>query len=84
MAMHEFLAQDRVIWGEPAQEALLAEVQRRGSSRVFIVTGKTLNRQTPLIGQLTQALGDRFVGCFDACIEHTPRRTVMELSLIHI
>ena len=80
MAMHEFLAQDRVIWGEPAQEALLAEVQRRGSSRVFIVTGKTLNRQTPLIGQLTQALGDRFVGCFDACIEHTPRRTVMDAA----
>lgn len=80
MAMHEFLAQDRVIWGEPAQEALLAEVQRRGSSRVFIVTGKTLNRQTPLIGQLTQALGDRFVGCFDECIEHTPRRTVMDAA----
>jgi len=80
MAMHEFLAQDRVIWGEPAQEALLAEVQRRGSSRVFIVTGKTLNRQTPLIGQMTQALGARFVGCFDACIEHTPRRTVMDAA----
>ena len=80
MAMHEFLAQDRVIWGEPAQEALLAEVQRRGSSRVFIVTGKTLNRQTPLIGQMTQALGARFVGCFDECIEHTPRRTVMDAA----
>ena len=82
MAMHEFLAQDRVIWGEPAQDALLAEVQRRAASRVFIVTGKTLNRQTPLIEHLARALGSRFVGCFDECVEHTPRRTVFEAARV--
>lgn len=82
MAMHEFLAQDRVIWGEPAREAVLAEVERRAASRIFIVTGKTLNRQTPLIRELSQALGMRYVACFDECMEHTPRRTVIEAARV--
>ncbi|NBS39427.1 MAG: iron-containing alcohol dehydrogenase [Betaproteobacteria bacterium] len=47
---------------------------------MFIVTGKTLNRQTPLIRELSQALGMRYVACFDECMEHTPRRTVIEAA----
>ncbi|NBO13103.1 MAG: iron-containing alcohol dehydrogenase, partial [Betaproteobacteria bacterium] len=80
MPMHEFLAQDRVIWAEPAEQAVLAEVQRRAANRVFVVTGKTINRETPLVKGFARALGERFVGCFDQCVEHTPRRTVIEAA----
>ena len=46
---HEFLAQDRVIWGKPAAQAVVEEADRRGAQRVFIVTSKTLNRSTDAI-----------------------------------
>jgi len=74
--MHEFLAQDRVIWGKPAAEALIEEADRRQAKRIFIVTSKTLNRKTPAVESLRHALGERCVGTFDECQEHTPRASV--------
>ncbi len=75
--IHEFLAQDRVIWGTPAAEAVVAEAERRGASRVFIVTSKTLNRKTDAVDKIRSALGARHAGTFDECIEHTPRASVI-------
>ena len=39
--MHEFLAQDRVIWGKPAAQAMIEEADRRQAQRIFIVASKT-------------------------------------------
>ncbi len=75
--MHEFLAQDRVIWGKPATQAVLEETERRGAKRVFIVTSRTLNTRTDVIERLREALGERYAATFDACIEHTPRASVI-------
>ena len=77
VGMHEFLAQDRVIWGQDAANALIAEADRRQAKRLFIVTSKTLNRKTPAVQALRDALGERCVGTFDECQEHTPRHTVI-------
>lgn len=74
---HEFLAQDRVIWGLPAAEAVVAEADRRAAQRIFIVTGRTLNRKTDAIERIRAALGLRCVGTFDECVEHTPRESVI-------
>ncbi len=74
---HEFLAQDRVIWGKPAAQAAVEEADRRGAKRVFIVTSRTLNRKTDAVAKIRAALGDRHVGTFDECIEHTPRPSVI-------
>ena len=74
--MHEFLAQDRVIWGQDAGEALIAEAKRRGCTRLFIVTSKTLNRKTSAVEAMRQKLGSLCVGIFDECQEHTPRNSV--------
>ena len=60
--IHEFLAQDRVVWGKPAAEAVLDEVARRGAKRVFIVTSKSLNRKTDAVERIRLALGDRHAG----------------------
>ena len=74
---HEFLAQDRVIWGKPAAAAVVEEADRRGSQRVFIVTSKTLNRKTDAVKKIRDALGQRCAGLFDECQEHTPRASVI-------
>jgi alcohol dehydrogenase class IV len=74
---HEFLAQDRVIWGKPAAQAVVEEADRRGAKRVFIVTSKTLNRTTDAVAAIVRALGARHVGTFDECVEHTPRPSVI-------
>jgi alcohol dehydrogenase class IV len=74
---HEFLAQDRVIWGKPAAQAVLEEADRRGAKRVFVVTSKTLNRTTDAVSTVVRALGDQHVGTFDECVEHTPRASVI-------
>ncbi len=75
--LHEFLLQDRVIWGTPAAEAVLAEADRRRAQRIFIVTSKTLNRSTDAVANIRQALGARHVATFDECVEHTPRASVI-------
>ena len=75
--MHEFLAQDRVIWGSPAAAAVVAEADRRNAERIFIVTSKSLNRKTDAVQKIRAALGSRHVGSFDECIEHTPRDSVI-------
>ncbi|MFN0161592.1 MAG: iron-containing alcohol dehydrogenase [Burkholderiales bacterium] len=75
--MHEFLAQERVIWGKPAALAAVEEADRRGARRVFIVTSKTLNRKTDAVERIRAALGARHVGTFDECVEHTPRPSVI-------
>ena len=75
--VHEFLAQDRVVWGKPAAQAVVEEADRRAAKRVFIVTGRTLNRQTDVVTKIRSALGTRCVGTFDECREHTPRDSVI-------
>ena len=75
--LHEFLAQDRVIWGKPAAQAVVEEADRRAAKRLFIVTGRTLNRQTDVVTKIRAALGKRCVGTFDECREHTPRDSVI-------
>lgn len=75
--MHEFLAQERVVWGKAAATAALEEADRRGARRVFIVTSKTLNRKTEAVARIRAALGARHVGTFDECVEHTPRPSVI-------
>jgi len=78
--MFAFLPLDRVVFGTPVATALLQEVQLRKAQRVFVVTGRTLNQKTDLIRQATAGIADNVVGIFDACVEHTPRDTVIALT----
>jgi len=77
---YDFLSQERIIWDKPAAEAVLEEADRLGAQRVFIVSSKTLNRKTDVIDGIRKKLGNRFVGIFDECREHTPRPSVMEAA----
>ena len=76
----QFLEQDRVHFGTPADQALGTEVTQRGAQRVFVVAAKSLTRKTDAVTQALAQIAPRVVGLFDDCVEHTPRDSVMALA----
>ena len=78
--VYEFLAQDRVIFGRPAHEAVVETADKLGKKRLLIVASKTLSRRTDVVSRITTALGERSVGVFDECVEHVPRSSVLQLA----
>jgi maleylacetate reductase len=69
-------AQERVIHGKPAAEAVRAEIERLGARRVLLLTTRSLTNGR-LIRDVTSALGDRCAGKFDAIRAHSPREAVI-------
>jgi alcohol dehydrogenase class IV len=74
---YDYIPQERIVFGRPSAEAIRAEAERLGKSRLFIVTARSLNRKTTAIDDLRAALGELVVGLYDDCIAHTPRETVL-------
>jgi maleylacetate reductase len=68
---------DEVVFGQPAAEAILGEVDRLHCSRAFLMVSGTLNRQTDEIDRIRKALGPRYAGTFDAMPAHSPREGVI-------
>lgn len=75
---YRYLAQDRVTYGVPAASALTEEVAQVGAERVLIVASRSLIHKTPVVAEVTAALGDRVAAVFDGCREHTPIDTVID------
>jgi alcohol dehydrogenase class IV len=71
---------ERVISGQRSLESLAAEVDRYGSRRVVLVTGKTLGASA-LVSRATALLGSRGVLVFDGARQHVPASTVEALVL---
>ncbi|WP_431857627.1 iron-containing alcohol dehydrogenase [Azospirillum sp.] len=78
--VYEFLAQDRVIYGRPAAEAVVETADKLGKSRLLIVASRTLSRRTDVVPGIRAALGSRCIGVFDDCVEHVPRASVLALA----
>ena len=72
-----FGAMDEVVFGMPAAEAIVAQVDRLGVSRAFLMVSGTLNRETDEIEKIRSALGARCAATFDAMPPHTPREAVI-------
>lgn len=72
-----FGAMDEVIFGTGAAEAIVAQVDRLGINRAFLMVSGTLNRETDEIEKIRTALGARCAGTFDAMPPHTPREAVI-------
>lgn len=75
--IYAYLPQERVIFGQPAAEAVADECARLAAERVFIVAAHTLAARTPLIEAIKVGLGARFAGLFDRCKAHTPWATAL-------
>jgi maleylacetate reductase len=72
-----FGAMDEVVFGTPAAEAVVAQMDRLGATRAFLMVSGTLNRQTGEIEKIRKALGSRCAATFDAMPPHTPREAVI-------
>jgi maleylacetate reductase len=72
----EWPAQERVIHGTPAAEAVRAEMDRIGAKRVLLTTTRSLT-DSRLVREVISALGDRCVGKFSAISAHSPREAVI-------
>ena len=72
-----FGAMDEVVFGRPASEAIVEQIDRLKASRAFLMVSGTLNRETDEIGKIRRALGPRCVATFDAMPAHTPRAAVI-------
>ena len=72
-----FGAMDEVVFGRPAADAVVAQMDRLGTTRAFLMVSGTLNRQTDEIEKIRRSLGPRCVATFDAMPPHTPREAVI-------
>jgi maleylacetate reductase len=72
----QWTAQERVIHGRPAAEAVPAEMERIGAKRVLLLTTRSLT-ESRLVREVTAALGDRCVGRFSDIHAHSPREAVI-------
>src|ERR671919_85659 len=72
-----FTGMDRVVFGRPAAEAVAEAAERLGAKRVFILAGKTLNRETDAVRRIVGALGSRYAGVHDDMPAHSPRDAVV-------
>lgn len=78
--MFEFLAQERVGWGTPANQAIKREMDRIGVSRALIVASSSIATKTRVIEDIKTELGDSVAGVFTGCQEHTPIGTVIDCA----
>jgi len=69
-------AQERVVHGKPAAEAVPEEIERIGAKRVLLLTTRSL-KDSRLVREVTSALGDRCVGSFSDIHAHSPREAVI-------
>lgn len=71
-------AQERVIFGSPAPEAVVADADHYGAERIFVTSTRSLARlgDGPL-QRIEAALGSRHVGTFAEIASHSPREDVI-------
>jgi maleylacetate reductase len=72
-----FGAMEEVVFGRPAAEAVVEQMDRLGTNRAFLMVSGTLNRETDEIEKIRRALGARYAATFDAMPAHTPRSAVI-------
>jgi alcohol dehydrogenase class IV len=67
----------RVYSGEGALGSIKAEVARNRARRAFIVCGRSVSRNTPLIGKMRERLGELYAGCYDEMEKDSPLGPVL-------
>src|SRR4051812_44780084 len=77
---YRFPPMESVVYGRPFAEALREQVEQSGANSVFLLTSGTLSRETDMVGQLRQALGNRLAGVFARIGAHTPRVDVVSAA----
>ncbi len=75
--VYRFPPMESVIYGRPFAEALKEQVEESGANSVFLLASGTLNRETDMVEQVRNALGNRLAGVYAKIGAHTPRVDVV-------
>ena len=67
----------RLYSGNDALENLPAELKRHKARRAFIVCGRSVSRNTPLVNRMRAILGDALAGVFDEMAKESPLSAVV-------
>jgi maleylacetate reductase len=71
-------AQERILFGRPAAESVVAEARRYGASRVFVTSTRSLAKlKDGPLQRIERALGDMHVGTYTAIGAHSPREDIV-------
>jgi len=76
--IYRFPPMESVIYGRPFAEAVKDQVEQSGATAVFLLASGTLARETGLVGQIRDALGNRLAGIHARIGAHTPRTDVVD------
>jgi maleylacetate reductase len=72
------MAQERVVFGTPAEAAVVAEAESCGASRVFLTSTRSLaQKENGPLRRLERALGAAYAGTYAAIRSHSPREDVV-------
>lgn len=80
MYRHDFRAVGypvRLYSGQDALESLPAELKRQRSQRAFIVCGRSVSRNTPLVSRVRAILGESLAGVYDEMAKESPLSAVI-------
>ena len=71
-------AQERVVFGTPAPQAVVKEAEHYGAQRIFVTSTRSLTAldDGPL-QKVEAALGHRYAGTFSTIASHSPREDVI-------
>jgi len=71
-------AHERIVFGLPAGEAVVAEAERIGAQRVFVTSTRSLaQKENGPLQRMEKALGARHVGTYATIRSHSPREDVV-------
>lgn len=74
-------AQERVLFGQPAEQAVLNEIERYEHRRVLVVSTRSLlSREAGPLQRIERALGSRRVETFGTVRAHSPREDVIAIA----
>src|SRR3954466_5966025 len=77
---YRFPPMESVVYGRLFAEAAKEQVDRSGANAVFLLASGTLNRETDMVQQLRNAIGNRLAGVHARIGAHTPRTDVVEAA----
>jgi alcohol dehydrogenase class IV len=78
--VYDNLPIERIIARVPAAQALADEVEHLGRTRIYVLSSRTLNRETDVVSSVVSILGERCVGVFDSIGAHAPLDDVINFA----
>jgi maleylacetate reductase len=76
--IYSMTAHERIVFGTPAEEAVVSEARAYGRSRIFLTSTRSLvDKQNGPLQRLERALGAAHAGTYAAIRSHSPREDVV-------